>query len=78
MLVQVWTNFLIEALIVISVSLVLICNQRAHQNQADHARRHGIHVSAGCNRLLITARSESKALVGPFVDPGGWGKQCRQ
>ena len=38
MLVQVWTNFLIEALIVISVSLALICNQLAHQNQADHAK----------------------------------------
>ena len=38
MLVQVWKNFLIAALIVISVSLALICNQLAHQNQADHAK----------------------------------------
>ena len=38
MLVQVWKNFLIAALIVICVLLALICNQLAHQNQADHAK----------------------------------------
>jgi type IV secretory pathway VirB10-like protein len=38
MLVQVWKNLLIAALIVICVSLALICNRLAHQNQADHIK----------------------------------------
>jgi phage-related minor tail protein len=39
MLVQVWKNFLIAALIVICGLLALICNELAHQNQADHAKK---------------------------------------
>jgi hypothetical protein len=53
MLVQFWKHFLIAALIVTVTcfSLVLICNQLAHQTQVDHAKddkttrqaeRHGV------------------------------------
>jgi hypothetical protein len=38
MLVQVWKTFLIAVLIVMSVSLALISNQLAHQNQAVDAK----------------------------------------
>jgi hypothetical protein len=51
MLVRFWKHFLIAALIVTCFSLVLICNQLAHQTQVDHAKddkttrqaeRHGV------------------------------------
>jgi hypothetical protein len=38
MLIQVWKNLLIAALIVMCVSLALICNQLARQNQAEYAK----------------------------------------